>query len=136
MKKPFPTLAVVGVYTGKLLEEGGFHKIHEVFDHLYPGIMTLGLSAMWAKTQALLAVQIPALLTLPQPDFSNKQTLEADLRAFVSVCLAKFGPTLAWQHGQVNAQAWHVPRPWPLWAWFLLGCAVIVGVVVGAVVGT
>ena len=42
--KAFDSLAVAGVYTGMVLEEGG--GIHEVMDHLYPGIMTLGTAVM------------------------------------------------------------------------------------------
>jgi len=64
-KKEFSTLAVMGVVTGHVLEEGGFGRIHEVFDHLYPGIMTIGVAAMAANAKAEILRQHPQLATTP-----------------------------------------------------------------------
>jgi hypothetical protein len=63
-RKELPTLGVVGAFTGRLLKEGGFGEIHEVFDHLYPGIMTLGLVAMAEPAKIYLGATIPALYGL------------------------------------------------------------------------
>lgn len=57
--KEFPTLAVMGVLTGIVLEERGFGGIHEVFDFFYPGIMTLGVAAMSPKAAAEVKRQLP-----------------------------------------------------------------------------
>lgn len=62
MKKKFKTLAVVGAHSGKLLEHGGFGDIHDVFDHLYPGIMTLGVAAMADSAARELLAQEPRLM--------------------------------------------------------------------------
>lgn len=57
--KQFDTLAVVGAATGFLLEEEGFHKIHEVFDYFWPGISTLGLIAMAESLTKEIIKQLP-----------------------------------------------------------------------------
>lgn len=87
MKKPFSTLAVVGAWSGVLLEEKGFGRIHEVFDHLYPGIMTLGLVAMADSTTSYLAKTIPGLLDLPSINRENYQSISG-------LAFAKFAPTI------------------------------------------
>ncbi len=60
--KAFSTLAVMGVSSGLLLEEGGFGKIHEVFDHFYPGIMTMGVAAMSSRAAAEVDRQVPNMV--------------------------------------------------------------------------
>lgn len=60
-QKSFPTLAVLGAYTGIVLEERGFGGIHEVFDFFYPGIMTLGVAAMSENIKQLLLANVPEL---------------------------------------------------------------------------
>jgi len=69
--KQMPTLGVLGTYTGFVLKRGGFSEIHEVLDHLYPGIMTLGCAHM-AKTAAKeIARQHPELAELGECIKSN-----------------------------------------------------------------
>lgn len=61
-KKMFPTAAVLGAQSGILLEKGGMAGIHEVFDHLFPGVM-MGFSflAVAPRVQAELAGQHPTI---------------------------------------------------------------------------
>lgn len=66
MKKEFDTLAVLGVYTGRVLEEGGMNGIHEVMDHFYPGIMTIGLAVMADRAKEEVLAQHPELAELPE----------------------------------------------------------------------
>ena len=84
--KAFPTLAVAGVYTGRLLQEGGFNDIHEVFDHLFPGIMTLGIAAMSNTASAEVARQLPQLVGLGD--------VGDDWQAYAATALRVLGPTL------------------------------------------
>ncbi len=85
--KSFPTLAVVGTWSGRLLVTGGFSDIHEVMDHLYPGIMTPGLAAMAKHAAVELLRQHPELseLTPITPENYAEVAREAEKR---------FGPTL------------------------------------------
>lgn len=87
MKKLFGTLAVVGAWSGVVLEEGGMTGIHEVFDHLYPGIMTIGLMHMAKNGSKELLKQLPALAELPQINPNNYEEVGR-------LSLKKFGPTL------------------------------------------
>jgi hypothetical protein len=85
VKKAFPTLGVVGAYTGCVVCP--VSAIHEVFDHLYPGIMTLGLAAMAEPAKTYLGATIPTLATLPAVTPENYQEVAA-------LALAQFGPTM------------------------------------------
>lgn len=71
MKKQFKTLAVVGAYSGRLLEHGCFGDIHDVFDHLYPGIMTLGVAAMADNASRELLIQEPRLMMFDEVAFQK-----------------------------------------------------------------
>jgi len=44
--RTFKTIAVLEVYGGLVLEDGGFGDVQDVMDHFWPGIMTLGCAAM------------------------------------------------------------------------------------------
>jgi hypothetical protein len=83
--KTFPTLAVCGVLSGRVLEEKGFSGIHEVMDHFYPGIMTMGVAAMGDAAADEVARQVP---TAPRWKESD------DWREYGARCLSILGPTL------------------------------------------
>lgn len=85
--KAFPTIAVAGAYTGCLLEKGKFGDIHEVFDHFYPGIMTLGLASMSKTVSAHLAKVIPRMTELPDVTPENYQDV-------ARLAVEMFGPTI------------------------------------------
>lgn len=59
MKKTFSTLAVMGVYTRRVLEDHGFPAILEVMDHFYPGISNIGAAAMQSNAAKEIKRQIP-----------------------------------------------------------------------------
>ena len=89
MSREFPTLAVLGVYTGIVLEDGGFAGIHEVLDHLYPGITTIGCAVMAEQAQAELLRQHPEFADIPYiKTFSS-------CKGYTRDALARFGPTLS-----------------------------------------
>lgn len=70
--KAFQTLSVAEVYTGLCLQQpSGFH---EVMDHLYPGIMTLGTAMMQPTASKFLGESLPQLAALGKP---TKDTWEA-----------------------------------------------------------
>jgi hypothetical protein len=87
MRKAFPTLAVVGAYTGIVLEDRGFGGIHEVFDFFYPGIMTLGVASMSDNIKELLIANRPDL-----KDWSDVKKL--GWQEFARAALEHFGPTI------------------------------------------
>lgn len=87
MIKSLPTLDVVGAYSGRVLQVGGFHGIHGVFDHLYPGIMTLGVAEMAATASAYLEQAEPRLASLPA-------YVEGEHEAYAAAALKMFGPTI------------------------------------------
>lgn len=87
MRKKLQTLGVVGAYSGRLLKERGFGEIHEVFDHLYPGIMTVGVAAMSDDTKKYLGQDVPALLEIPSITKENFEEVAA-------WCLDRFGPEI------------------------------------------
>lgn len=89
--KAFPTLAVAGVYTGRLLAPGGFGDIHEVMDHLFPGIMTIGVAAMADVASAEVARQLPQLATLGKPG-------DNDWQQYADRVVRELGPELS-MHG-------------------------------------
>ncbi len=84
--KTFPTLAVVGVYTGTLLQNGGFGALHDVMDHLFPGVMTIGVAAMQPTAAKYLAAHVSGLADLPP--------VGDDWRAFADEAVARFGDTI------------------------------------------
>ena len=90
-KKEFSTLAVAGVYTGRVLEHGGMNGIHEVMDHLYPGIMTIGIAAMADRASDVIGEQLPALAALGKPTDDGWQ-------AYADSVVKHLGPTL-WVSG-------------------------------------
>ncbi len=99
--KPLPTLGVLGVYTGLVLKQGGFSEIHDVMDHLYPGIMTLGCAHMAGTARKEVLRQHPEFAELPECDSGNWEQ-------FASDALAKFGPTIdvVGPHGTGNPDMW------------------------------
>lgn len=101
MTKQLPTLGVLGVYTGIVLKKRGFEEIHEVFDHLYPGIMTLGVAHMAGTARKEVLRQHPEFAELPKCDGSNYEQFAAD-------ALAKFGETIPIDgpHGSGGPSMW------------------------------
>lgn len=61
MKKKFKTLAVMGAYSGILLEKP-FSDVHEVIDHFYPGITTHELPGVALIAKAKIEVQLPVVI--------------------------------------------------------------------------
>lgn len=92
MKKALPTLGVLGVYTGRVLSVGGFDQIHEVLDHFYPGIMTLGCAMALPTAQKEVLRQVPAVAEIPSP--GNNAEWGAKVSAYAALALEKFGPTI------------------------------------------
>ncbi len=84
-KKYFPTLAVLGAYSGICLD--GFSGIHEVFDHFYPGIMTLGVASMAKTGSKEILRQHPEISELPECTQKN-------WREYSRIALEKFGSTM------------------------------------------
>lgn len=82
--REFPTLAVMGVFTGRVLEEKGMGGIHEVMDHFYPGIMTIGVAAMQPTAALEVGRQIPNAPPWREGD---------DWRDYGTRALAALGPT-------------------------------------------
>ena len=87
MKKPMPTLGVMGVYTGILLKQGGFGEIHEVMDHFYPGIMTIGVAMMADTAKREVLRQRPECLKLPDCE-------DIGYERFAARALATFGESI------------------------------------------
>ena len=83
-----PTLGVLGVYTGRVLGQGGFSDIHAVLDHLYPGIMILGCALVAKTASREILRQHPEFGELPE---CTKETWSA----YAEAALAKYGPTLS-----------------------------------------
>jgi hypothetical protein len=94
--KEFDTLAVVGAATGFLLEEEGFHKIHEVFDFFWPGISTIGLLATAESLTKEIIKQIPDIKlfvdTINEDDCKSIAT-DAVNKLGKKVTLSNFGYT-------------------------------------------
>jgi hypothetical protein len=86
--KKFSTLAVLGAYSGRVLEDHGFASIHEVMDHFYPGIMTIGVAAMGKLAAIEIKRQVPAV-----EDFRDGE----DWRAYAARGIETFGSTIELQ---------------------------------------
>ena len=98
--KKFETLAVVGAYTGRLLEEGGFGKIHEVMDHMYPGIMHMGMASKWKSgaVKAYLEKAVPGIAVLgSELDESVFNWEETDYREVAERARRLFGGTIEFE---------------------------------------
>lgn len=97
MIKEFNTVAVLGVFTGRVLAEHGFSEIHEIMDHFYPGIMTLGCASMAKTASHEVARQHPEFNSLPE---CTKENWEE----FTTNAVAKFGDkmNLNGPHGTGN----------------------------------
>jgi hypothetical protein len=61
MKKSFKTVDVLGLWTGVVLSDEGFGPIHEIMDHFYPGIMTIGCAVMANDASKEVEKQLPEL---------------------------------------------------------------------------
>lgn len=92
-RKAFNTLAVFGVVTGRLLDTrpGAFAEIHEVMDHFYPGIMTIGMAAMLHNGQKIVEQQVPRVKDFPFPETDNPV---AALPEYNAKLVEAFGPTI------------------------------------------
>lgn len=84
-KQEFPTDAVCGIFTGICL--GGFADIHEVMDHLYPGVMTIGCAFLQTAASAEILRQHPTLTELGACEETNWE-------AWRDKAAAKFGPRM------------------------------------------
>lgn len=93
MKKEMPTSGVLGVYTGRALGDAdggnGMKQIHEVMDHFYPGIMTLGIAHMAKTASKEVLRQVPAVADLAQPE-----DWAAGYSEYLKQGIAKFGETI------------------------------------------
>ena len=87
MKRPFATLDVLGVYTGYVLREKGFAGVHEVMDHFFPGIMTIGVAAMFPRAAAEVKRQIPSVVEVPGDP-------KDDWKAYADAAVRVLGETL------------------------------------------
>ncbi len=89
MIKALPTLGVLGAVTGIVLKEKGFSEIHEVFDHLYPGIMSgFGIISMADTCRRELIRQHPGFANL------DIEYIEQNYEKFAKDSLEQFGPTI------------------------------------------
>jgi hypothetical protein len=97
MEKQMPTLGVLGVYTGIVLKQGGFGEIHEVMDHLYPGIMTLSAARMAKTASKEVGRQHPELADLGECGSHNYEQYSAS-------ALKRFGESIPIEgpHGTGN----------------------------------
>jgi hypothetical protein len=95
MTKTFSTAAVLGVYTGRILNSDGFAPIHEVMDFFFPGIMTLGCAHMLDVASAEVARQYPDVVDLGPCTETNYQEYYGD-------ALVKYGTTMALSNDYLN----------------------------------
>jgi hypothetical protein len=90
MTKAFPIENVLTVYTGFCMKQG-VGMAQDVFDHLYPGIMTLGCAAMADTAAKELLRQHPTLAELPtMPDDGGMPAVNR----VVAAARKRFGDTL------------------------------------------
>ena len=89
MRKNFPTLGVLGAYTGFVLSDHGFSQIHEVFDFYYPGIMTLGVAAMANDIKSKLLACVPGL-----ENCTSESVKELGWKEFAKSALLQFGESI------------------------------------------
>ena len=66
MRKDFKIEAVLSAITGTLLCD--FGDMHEVYDHYYPGIMTLGVALMADQCRERVLEEHPGLKGVLSPD--------------------------------------------------------------------
>jgi hypothetical protein len=86
--RAFKAITVLEVYSGFVLEDGGgFGNVHDVMDHFWPGIMTLGCAAMSETAKKEVLRQHPELEKLGLPT-------EKNWKAWRGRSLAKLPPTL------------------------------------------
>lgn len=86
-QKAFPTTAVLGLYTGRVLSTEGFGPIHECADHLCPGIMTHTFPSLAGALRAEVLRQHPGLERLPPCTRENWET-------WTLARLEELGPTM------------------------------------------
>ena len=86
-EKLFPTAGILGAFTGVVLVDRGFNDIHDVLDHLFPGIMTLGCAAMQPHAAIEILRQHPSIVDLGPCTSENYQEWYTD-------AIDKFGPTM------------------------------------------
>lgn len=94
--KSFKTVTVLGIYSGLVLEEGGFGGMHEVMDHFYPGIMTMGAAMMGERGAKEVVRQHPELVKVGLPKGSPYEGKHSKLgwKAWRDKALASLPPTL------------------------------------------
>lgn len=59
MKKSFPMHAALTIWTGRVC--GDFGEAHNLMDHFFPGIMTIGMAAMSERGKAEVESQFPRI---------------------------------------------------------------------------
>jgi hypothetical protein len=72
-KKTFRIVPVLGILTGRVLEEDGYSSIHELMDHFFPGIMTMGSVIMQPIARRAITEQYPFLkdISIPGEDWEG-----------------------------------------------------------------
>jgi hypothetical protein len=70
--KQFSLGALLSVTTGCLVSGEGFGVVRDVFDHLYPGIMTLGVMRMSEKAAERVLEQHPQLADVAVPELHGR----------------------------------------------------------------
>lgn len=79
--KSFPIFPVMGVVTGIVLEENGFLGIHELMDHFFPGIMTMGAAIMMPVAKEEILKQHPFLKDVAECTKDNyKKWVEEEMK--------------------------------------------------------
>lgn len=79
--KSFPIFPVMGVVTGIVLEENGFQGIHELMDHFFPGIMTMGAAIMMPVAKEEILKQHPFLKDIAECTKDNyKKWVEEEMK--------------------------------------------------------
>lgn len=79
--KSFPIFPVMGVVTGIVLEENGFQGIHELMDHFFPGIMTMGAAIMMPVAKEEILKQHPFLKDISECTKDNyKKWIEEEMK--------------------------------------------------------
>lgn len=92
IKKEFSSVAVAAVAQGTVLAEDGFPEIRDVFNHLYPGIMTIGIACMSEHAQHEIVRQHPALASLPKANKDTWREVAATVELVFGKTLSVDGP--------------------------------------------
>ena len=94
--KEFRLDAVLSVTTGISMCDS-FGDVHEVFDHFYPGIMTIGVAMMSDRARERIFEQHPALRDIEVPSLNGARGDDAMaiLRPWLAAMSEVYGETIA-----------------------------------------